>query len=51
VTADDALSLPGAPAQLGAPQNVDHLANARAVAAQNPVAVANIVRGWVKGDA
>jgi flagellar M-ring protein FliF len=52
VVADDALGLPGpggAP-RLEAPRTAEHLANARAVAKDNPAAVASIVRGWVQGE-
>jgi flagellar M-ring protein FliF len=51
--ADDALALPGAGSapMLEAPPPSVHLANARAVAKDNPAAVANIVRGWVNGQA
>jgi flagellar M-ring protein FliF len=53
VVADDPVSLPsagGAP-RLEAPRATAHLQTARDVAKQNPAAVANIVRDWVKGDA
>jgi flagellar M-ring protein FliF len=53
VVADDPVALPGvggAP-MLEAPRAAAHLQSARDVAKQNPAAVANIVRGWVKGDA
>ena len=40
-----------APMALPAPRSTDRLDSARAVAKQNPAAVANIVRDWVKGDA
>ena len=51
VVADDALRLPGGLApRLEAPRATEHLANARAVAKDNPAAVANIVRGWVQGE-
>ena len=40
-----------APIALPAPRSTDRLDNARAVAKQNPAAVAGIVREWVKGDA
>ena len=40
-----------APMALPAPRSTDRLDTARAVAKQNPAAVANIVREWVKGDA
>jgi flagellar M-ring protein FliF len=44
---DDANELPALPA----PKTNLHLANARALAKENPAAVAGIVRGWVNGDA
>jgi flagellar M-ring protein FliF len=51
MVADDALALPGgAPARLEAPRTNEHLASARAVAKDNPAAVASIVRGWVQGE-
>ena len=40
-----------APPALEAPRNTEYLDGARAIAKQNPAAVANIVRTWVKGDA
>ena len=40
-----------APPALEAPRNAEYLDGARAIAKQNPAAVANIVRTWVKGDA
>jgi flagellar M-ring protein FliF len=49
VVADDPLALPGTP-MLEAPRSAVHLASARQVAKDNPAAVANIVRGWVKGE-
>jgi flagellar M-ring protein FliF len=52
VVADEAVALPGgAPPRLEAPRNNERLASARAVAKDNPAAVANIVRDWVKGAA
>jgi flagellar M-ring protein FliF len=36
---------------LEAPRNDQRLAGARAIAKENPAAVASIVRGWVKGEA
>ncbi len=52
---DGDAALPGAEAralpQLAAPANSDKLEAARAMAKQNPAAVANIVRGWVSGEA
>ncbi|HET9822651.1 MAG TPA: flagellar basal-body MS-ring/collar protein FliF [Burkholderiaceae bacterium] len=51
LVADDPLALPGAGApMLEAPRGSERLENARAVAKQNPAAVANIVRGWVNGE-
>ena len=50
---DDDNLLPGAagaPA-LPAPKSNEHLDAARALAKENPAAVANIVRGWVSGEA
>ena len=44
---DDAQELPALPA----PKSVEHLADARALAMDNPAAVAGIVRGWVNGEA
>ncbi len=44
---DDAQQLPALPA----PKSVEHLAGARALAKENPAAVAGIVRGWVNGEA
>jgi flagellar M-ring protein FliF len=41
----------GALPQLAAPANNDRLEAARNLAKQNPAAVANIVRGWVSGEA
>lgn len=51
VVADDAVALPGgSPPLLEAPRAQEHLATARNVAKENPAAVANIVRGWVKAE-
>jgi len=50
VVADDAPT-PNAPPALMAPDAADQIAQARALAKANPVAVANIVRGWVNGEA
>jgi flagellar M-ring protein FliF len=50
---DDAQTLPGGPAlplALEAPKAIKQLEDARALAKQNPGAVANIVRGWVSGE-
>ncbi|MGK2899033.1 MAG: flagellar basal-body MS-ring/collar protein FliF [Burkholderiaceae bacterium] len=44
---DDRPELPALPA----PQSSQHLAGARALAKDNPAAVAGIVRGWVNGEA
>jgi flagellar M-ring protein FliF len=43
---DDAQVLPALPA----PMRVQHLASAKALAQENPAAVAGIVRGWVNGE-
>jgi len=50
---DTTAALPGitAPPALAAPQANPKLAGARAFAQQNPAAVAQIVRGWVGGEA
>jgi flagellar M-ring protein FliF len=50
MVADDAVALPGAAPQLEAPRASVHLASARAVAKENPAAVAHIVRDWVNGE-
>jgi flagellar M-ring protein FliF len=51
VVADDAVAMPGASTPLlEAPRTAEHLATARSVAKENPAAVANIVRGWVKAE-
>ncbi|HSW24956.1 MAG TPA: flagellar basal-body MS-ring/collar protein FliF [Burkholderiaceae bacterium] len=42
--------LPSAPLALASPQSEKTLADARALAKQNPAAVAHIVRGWVSKD-
>jgi flagellar M-ring protein FliF len=50
---DDATSLPGTPAaplSLEAPSSRDDVAGARALAKQNPAAVANIVRTLINGE-
>ena len=44
---DDQQELPALPA----PKSVEQLASAKALAKQNPAAVAGIVRGWVNGEA
>ena len=43
---DDPQILPALPA----PKSVAHLASAKALAKDNPAAVAGIVRGWVSGE-
>ncbi len=43
---DDVQELPALPA----PQRAEHLEGARALAKENPAAVAGIVRGWVNGE-
>ncbi len=50
---DDEELLPGAPGmpRLEAPVNSEKLERARALARDNPVAVANIVRDWMTGEA
>jgi flagellar M-ring protein FliF len=51
VVADDAVPMPSGNApMLEAPRTAEHLATARSVAKENPAAVANIVRGWVKAE-
>jgi flagellar M-ring protein FliF len=51
VVADDAVPMPSAnPPMLEAPRVQEHLATARSVAKENPAAVANILRGWVKAE-
>jgi flagellar M-ring protein FliF len=49
---DDETALPdaGAPPALPAPKSNANLEAARALAKENPAAVANIVRGWVSGE-
>ncbi|MEP7281877.1 MAG: flagellar basal-body MS-ring/collar protein FliF [Rubrivivax sp.] len=49
--AAETLSAPVATPALAAPQTNIRLDTARALAQQNPAAVANIMRGWVNGDA
>ena len=44
---DDEQTLPALPA----PRSSQHLAGARALALENPAAVASIVRDWVNGEA
>jgi len=51
VVADEPVQRPGAPPALEAPRIAERLDGARAIAKQNPAAVANIVRDWVKADA
>ena len=48
---DGADALPGGTPALPAPRTQEKLEAARAMAQQNPAAVANIVRGWVNGEA
>jgi flagellar M-ring protein FliF len=49
---DDDNALPeGRVPALPAPKTNEHLEAARALAKENPAAVANIVRGWVSGEA
>jgi flagellar M-ring protein FliF len=50
---DDGAALPGTPGTplLEAPKSNEKLENARKLAKENPAAVANIVRGWVNGEA
>jgi flagellar M-ring protein FliF len=48
---DTALPAPGTPQALPAPKSSEHLQAARALAKENPAAVATIVRGWVSGEA
>jgi len=48
---DDDNALPGGVPALPAPKSSEHLTAARALAKENPAAVANIVRGWVSGEA
>ena len=53
VVADESLPLPAgarAAMALPAPHSTERLDSARAVAKQNPAAVAGIVRGWVNGE-
>jgi len=44
-------ALPAEPPMLTSPRSTKALEDARALAKQNPAAVANIVRGWVSGEA
>ncbi|MEO8279249.1 MAG: flagellar basal-body MS-ring/collar protein FliF [Ideonella sp.] len=52
---DDDQTLPGLPSHevraLSGPSTEERLARARSMAKQNPAAVANIVSGWVSGEA
>lgn len=49
---DDETALPeGTMPALPAPKSNEHLTAARTLAKQNPAVVANIVRGWVSGEA
>ena len=50
MVADEALPRPAVPPALEAPNTSMRLDGARALAKQNPAAVASIVREWVKGD-
>jgi flagellar M-ring protein FliF len=51
LVADNEVALPNAtPPMLEAPRVQEHLATARNAAKENPAAVANIVRGWVKAE-
>ena len=50
VVSDDDL-LPPPPKALEGPRVTEQLAGARALAKENPAAVASIVRGWVSGEA
>jgi flagellar M-ring protein FliF len=50
VVADDGSPRGGAMPALEAPRTSEHLEGARAIAKQNPAAVAGIVRTWVNGD-
>lgn len=52
VVADEALPLPSpdTPPALAAPRGSERLDHARAIAKENPAAVASIVRGWVNGE-
>jgi flagellar M-ring protein FliF len=51
VVADEPVALPGGAApMLEAPRTDGRLISARQIAKDNPAAVANIVRGWVKGE-
>jgi flagellar M-ring protein FliF len=45
-----AVPQPSAPLALGSPHSEKHLADARALAKQNPAAVAHIVRDWVSKE-
>jgi flagellar M-ring protein FliF len=47
---DDANALPGALAALPPPKSAGQLVAARALAKENPAAVASIVRNWVSGE-
>jgi flagellar M-ring protein FliF len=52
VVADEPVALPGGTTpMLEAPRTDARLVTARQIAKDNPAAVANIVRGWVKGEA
>ena len=51
--ADDPLALPGSEelVALEAPKSIEKLEQARQLARENPLVVANIVRGWMSGEA
>jgi flagellar M-ring protein FliF len=52
LVADEPVALPGGTTpMLEAPRTDERLVTARQIAKDNPAAVANIVRGWVKGEA
>jgi flagellar M-ring protein FliF len=51
VVADETNALPGGVPALAAPQVDNRLETARVFAKDNPAAVANIVKGWVGGEA
>ena len=44
-------TIPSTIKTIAAPKSSEHLASARQLAKENPAAVANIVRGWVSGEA
>ena len=51
VDGDNALPGPGTLPALSAPRQADRIEAARALARQNPAAMAQVVRGWVNGEA